>query len=198
LRRIRLAERRDGPGLAEVYAPAVTQSSISFELDAPGGDEMASRVEKTLALAPWLVLDEDGRVDGYAYASPFNERAAYVWSVNAAVYVRQGRHRSGIGRGLYTALFALLRAQGFCGVHAGITMPNEASVGLHESFGFRRVALYPKVGFKRGAWHDVGWWQLELRERTGPPALVASVDALRGSTAWSEAITAGESAIIEA
>jgi phosphinothricin acetyltransferase len=195
---IRLAGRADGAGVAEVYAPAVTKSSISFELEPPGAEEMASRIEKTVAVAPWLVCTRDGRVDGYAYSSPFHERAAYAWSVNVAVYVREGNRRSGIGRALYTALFALLRAQGICAAHAGITIPNEASIGLHESLGFRRVALYPRVGFKRDAWHDVGWWQLELRDRTDAPQPLLSMDALQRASTWSDAIAAGESAIIEA
>jgi len=115
-------------------------------------------------------LERDGRVVGYAYGSKHRDRAAYAWSVDVSVYVDAAHHRAGIGRALYSSLLALLRLQGFYAAHAGITLPNVASVGLHESFGFRLVGIYAKVGYKRSAWHDVGWWQLPLRERKGKPA----------------------------
>jgi L-amino acid N-acyltransferase YncA len=172
---IRMATVDDGPALAAIYAPSVIGAVTSFELEPPDGAEMARRVSAVLTFAPWLVLEQDGDVLGYAYASRHRERLAYQWSVDVTVYVRQGSHRRGVGRALYQALFERLRAQGFYAAHAGITLPNAASVGLHESLGFRPVALYPKVGWKLGAWHDVGWWQLELRERKAgvtpaPPA----------------------------
>jgi L-amino acid N-acyltransferase YncA len=107
-----------------------------------------------------------------------------------SVYVRDGLRRSGVGRALYRALFALLRQQGFYAAHAGITLPNEASVRLHESLGFRPIGVYPGVGFKHGAWHDVGWWQLPLRDRTGEPGRIATVEELRRSPGFGEAIAA--------
>lgn len=166
-RHIRLAEARDAPALAAIYAPSVHDSPASFEMVAPDSAEMARRLETNLAFAPWLVLDEGGAngVLGFAYASQHRTRACYQWSVDVTVYVRADQQRRGVGRALYQVLFALLRPQGFYAAHAGITLPNAASVGLHESLGFQRVAVYPAVGFKQGAWHDVGWWQLELRPR---------------------------------
>jgi phosphinothricin acetyltransferase len=180
-RLIRLAEPRDAAALAAIYAPSVTDSPASFEEIAPDAAEMARRLAANLAFAPWLVLEDDaaaeyshalegaGHVVGYAYASRHRERAAYQWSVDVTVYVRADQHRRGVGRALYQLLLDLLRAQGFHAAHAGITLPNASSVGLHESLGFRPVALYPAVGYKRGAWHDVGWWQLELSPRPASP-----------------------------
>jgi phosphinothricin acetyltransferase len=156
--------------MAEIYAPAVAASATSFELVAPTADEMALRVAKARAHGPWLVWHEGGRVEGFAYASPHSERAAYQWSVNVSVYVAGAARRRGIARALYGALFSLLRVQGYYAAHAGITLPNPASVGLHESLGFRPVGVYRAVGYKLGAWHDVGWWQLPLRERFGEPS----------------------------
>ena len=188
-RHIRLAEARDAAALASIYAPSVTDSPASFEEVAPDAAEMARRLAATLAVAPWLVLEDAAAADdpaagslvGYAYASRHRERAAYQWSVDVTVYVRQDQHRRGVGRALYLPLFELLRAQGFHAAHAGITLPNAASVGLHEALGFRPVAVYPKVGWKQGAWHDVGWWQLELRPRPDlpPPTLPQAFDAAR-------------------
>src|SRR4029079_16629726 len=104
-----------------------------------------------------------------ACASKHRERAAYQWSVDVSVYIHERARRQGVGRALYTSLFALLRLQGFYSAHAGISLPNRASVGLHEALVFQPVGVYRSVGYKRGAWHDVGWWQLALRERTGTP-----------------------------
>jgi phosphinothricin acetyltransferase len=167
--RIRMATADDGDALAAIYAPNVTDSAISFELVAPTGDEMRRRVAAVLEHAPWLVLERRGasagyEIAGYAYATKHRDRAAYQWSVDVSVYVAKAHHRAGVGRALYLCLFDLLRLQGFYLAHAGVTLPNPASVGLHESLGFRRVGIYPAVGYKLGAWRDVGWWRLPLRD----------------------------------
>src|SRR5215813_6640218 len=138
---IRLATPEDGAALAAIYDPIVANTTISFETDPPGAAEMGRRVGSILEHAPWLV-DDDGGVRGYAYASRHRERAAYAWAVDAAVYVAAEHRRSGVGRRLYRRLFELLQLQGFTVVCAGITLPNEGSVGLHESLGFRPVGVY--------------------------------------------------------
>ena len=166
---IRMAEASDAAEIARIYAPIVSDTVISFEAEPPTRDEMAERIAATLGYAPWLVCVRDGRVAGYAYGSRHNERAAYQWSANVSVYIDERNRRQGVGRALYTSLFALLRLQGFHALHAGVSLPNPGSVGLHESLGFRPVAHYPRVGFKFGAWHDVGWWQLDLGGPDGPP-----------------------------
>jgi len=186
---VRDAVAGDVAQIQSIYARHVLHGLASFEEVAPDAAEMARRLAANLAVAPWLVLEDAaaaphpaaGAVVGYAYASRHRERAAYQWSVDVTVYVRADQHRRGVGRALYLPLFELLRAQGFFAAHAGITLPNAASVGLHEALGFRPVAHYPKVGWKQGAWHDVGWWQLELRPRpdTPPPAPPLAVDAAR-------------------
>ena len=191
LRTIRIAEATDAQGVAEIYAASVVASPISFETEVPTPQEMERRIVAVLAFAPWLVCVGEERIEGYAYASPHRERAAYRWCVDVSVYVHDGCRRVGVGRALYTALLALLRAQGFYAAHAGITLPNEPSVRLHESFEFQPVGVYPRVGFKCGAWHDVGWWQHELRGRSAEPAPTKSMDALRRTAQWDEAIAAG-------
>ena len=170
MERIRLARLSDAASLATIYAPSVTESATSFEYAAPDATEMARRVSAVLAHAPWLVLERADQVIGYAYASQHRERAAYQWAVDVTVYVAREHHRSGVGRALYERLFAMLRQQGFYVAHAGITLPNAGSIALHESLGFRRVAIYEAVGFKLGAWHDVGWWRLALRAPDPSPA----------------------------
>lgn len=160
---IRLSTPDDAEAVAEIYRPYVESTVISFEVEAPTPGEMRSRILTTLTRSPWLIAEEGGRVVGYAYASPHHPRAAYQWSVNTAVYVDQACHRTGVGRRLYGALLPMLVRQGFVNAYAGITLPNEKSVGLHEVLGFVPVGVYRNVGYKLGQWHDVGWWSLALR-----------------------------------
>jgi L-amino acid N-acyltransferase YncA len=154
--------QRDAAACAAIYAPSVEDNVTSFEERAPEAAEMATRIARVSATHPWLVAEEGGEVLGYAYACSFQERPAYRWSASVSVYVAAERLGHGIGRALYEELFARLRRQGFQVACAGITLPNEASIGLHERLGFRQVGVNRRIGWKRGAWRDVGWWQLEL------------------------------------
>jgi L-amino acid N-acyltransferase YncA len=176
---IRMAHPGDAPAIQEIYAPYCTDTPISFENEPPSVDQIRERMAKVQAQLPWLVAEEFGSVAGYAYASLHRERAAYRWSVDAAIYVGRARHRRGLGRALYTPLFEIVRRQGYAQAFAGITLPNAASVGLHEAMGFAPVGVFRAVGYKLGAWHDVGWWQLALREDDGAPdepAPIAKID----------------------
>jgi phosphinothricin acetyltransferase len=191
--RIRMADASDGAATSAVYGPYVSDAVTSFELEPPSAAEMAQRIESVLAWAPWLVCEDEGGVIGYAYASRHRDRAAYQWSVDVAVYIDGRHHRRGVGRALYGALLPLLRLQGFYVAHAGVTLPNAGSVGLHESFGFRPVGVFPAVGWKFGAWRDVGWWQLPLQARPETPAPpVPLVEAL-GLPGWAETLSAARS-----
>jgi phosphinothricin acetyltransferase len=188
---IRLARADDAAQIAAIYRPYVVEAATSFELEAPGAADMASRIQSVLAHAPWLVCadaGDDGDVLGYAYASRHRDRAAYQWSVDVAVYVGIDHQRRGVGRALYGSLFALLRLQGFYVAHAGITLPNPGSVGLHEALGFRPVGVYRAVGWKLGSWHDVGWWQLPLQERPAAPAPPLTVAQARALPGWGPAL----------
>ena len=153
---------RDAAACAAIYAPHVEGGVVSFEERAPGEAEMAARIERYGASHAWLVAEREGGVAGYAYATAFNERPAYRWSASVSVYIAEDARGQGIGRALYVALFERLRERGFRMACAGITLPNAASVGLHESLGFRLVGVNREIGWKHGAWHDVGWYQLEL------------------------------------
>ncbi|HEV7772669.1 MAG TPA: arsinothricin resistance N-acetyltransferase ArsN1 family B [Conexibacter sp.] len=153
---------RDAASCAAIYAPFVRASVVSFEEVAPDADAFAARIARLAATHPWLVSEVDGHVVGFAYGSPHRERAAYRWACEVSVYIDAAHRGRGIGRALYEALFALLRAQRIHVACAGITLPNDASVGLHETLGFELVGNYRRIGWKAGAWHDVGWWQLQL------------------------------------
>lgn len=163
--------RRDGPACATIYAPFVAGSAVSFEDVPPDGVEFARRIEALAGRYPWLVAEAQGEVAGYAYASPYRERAAYRWAVEAAVYVGADHRGQGVGKRLYRTLFDRLARQGIRTVCAGITLPNPPSVALHESVGFEPVGVYRRIGYKQGRWQDVGWWQLQLPgSPTDPPA----------------------------
>jgi L-amino acid N-acyltransferase YncA len=156
----------DGAACAAIYAPAVA-AATSFEEQAPDGAQMGARIAAVRELLPWLVAEHDDAVVGYAYAGRHRERPAYRWAAEVSVYVDGAHHRRGIGRALYDALLGRIAAQGYRVALAGITLPNPASVALHESLGFAPVGVYRAIGFKAGAWRDVGWWQKHLPEGPG-------------------------------
>jgi L-amino acid N-acyltransferase YncA len=158
---------RDASACAGIYGPYVSDSVVSFEERPPAVEEMAGRIGAAYA---WVLAEHEGVTLGYAYGSPHRERAAYRWAADVAIYIDANHHRSGIGRALYAGLFEQLRALGLWTLCAGITQPNEASNGLHRAVGFAPVGTYRRIGWKAGAWHDVQWWQLDLRPGDpGPP-----------------------------
>lgn len=191
VRTIRLATDRDAEAIAELYRPIVESTPISFETAAPDAAEIRRRLADTLPAYPWLVYEAGGRVGGYAYASRHRARAAYQWSVDVSIYIDAPLRRGGVGRGLYTSLFAVLAAQGFFSAYAGITLPNPASVGLHERVGFTPVGIYRNVGYKCGAWHDVGWWQMPLRPPDDPRDAPLPMAAVRSLPDWNEMLSSG-------
>ena len=162
---IRAAIAADAPALRAIYAPFVERTATSFEAVPPTVEEFAQRIRKVLDGGwAWLVAESYGRCAGYAYGSLHREREAYRWSVETTVYVHTEHQRRGIGRALYTALFAVLTEKGFCNAFAGVTLPNDASVALHRSVGFQPIGTFRAVGRKFGRWHDVAWFQRPLRD----------------------------------
>ncbi len=161
-RTVRQATPADAAAIARIYAPFCTSTSITFETEAVSPEAMAHRMLMLGDKYPWLVMDLDGDVAGYAYAAPHHERAAFRWAANVSVYISDPHRRSGIGRELYESLLCVLRLQGFIHAIAGVTLPNEPSVGLHQTLGFKLIGQYPQIGYKLGAWRDVGWWQKPL------------------------------------
>jgi L-amino acid N-acyltransferase YncA len=156
---------RDAVACAAIYAPNVTEGLASLEERAPDPHEMADRIRIVTATHPWLVAEIDGEVAGYAYGSRHHDRAAYRWSADVTVYISAAHRRRGIGRALYGPLFGLLERQNIYELCAGVTLPNQGSVALHESLGFVPVGVYRDVAFKFGRWYSVGWWQMSLAPR---------------------------------
>lgn len=189
--RIRLATEADAAPMSAIYAPVVRETTISFETQPPSVRDFRGRIRAVLDRLPWLVCEDCGAVAGYAYASPFKPRAGYAWSVESSVYVHPGYHRRGIGRALYTALLECLAAQGYSVAVAVITLPNPASIGLHEAMGFRRTGTYEGIGYKFGEWLDDGIWQLALRPRPATPEPPRPLGAIIGTAEWDDALAKG-------
>jgi L-amino acid N-acyltransferase YncA len=161
---------RDAAACAAIYAPYVTDSVISFEYEPPTADEFRARIERYSRTHGWLIAERDGTVLGYAYGSPHRERAAYQWAADVGIYLAADARGQGVGRALYERLLDLLARRGYHVACAGIGLPNDASVALHEALGFQLIGIYRRIGFKQGAWRDVGWWQRELRPPEVPPS----------------------------
>jgi L-amino acid N-acyltransferase YncA len=167
--KVRDANEHDAEACAAIYAPYVTDTTITFEYEPPSAAEMARRIAAAQRAHAWLVLEDDGRVVGYAYAGPYKERAAYRWSSEVSVYLEMGRRRSGSGRLLYEALFERLAERGFRTLVAVMTLPNDASEDLHRAMGFEPIGTFRRVGWKHGQWRDVAWAQRSLGAGDGPP-----------------------------
>jgi L-amino acid N-acyltransferase YncA len=160
---IRNAQATDAAAIHAIYSPIVSDTVISFETEPPSVQELATRIDKTQHTLPWLVgVGEQGEVLGYVYASKFRERAAYQWTVEVTAYVHEQARGQGVARRLYGALFERLVTLGYFQAIATITLPNAASVALHEAMGFKAAGLFQCVGHKLGAWRDVGYWQKAL------------------------------------
>ena len=188
---IRLATAGDAAAIAAIYSPYCEASAVSFETVAPTPDEMAKRINAIGAERPWLVLEDGNVIVAYAYAAPHHERAAYRWAVSTAIYVSSAHRRRGAGRALYTALFELLRHLGYFKATAAITLPNPASVGLHEAFGFTPVGVYRGIGYKLGVWHDVAWYEADVQPVADSPPPPRSIAALKGTPEWNAAVRKG-------
>jgi phosphinothricin acetyltransferase len=162
---IRLAAQADARSIVKIFGPSVENTATSFATKFPTEAEIVRKIEETKSRLPWLVHEEAAAVLGYAYASPHRTLGAYRWSVETSIYVDPSAQRRGVARGLYATLIAILKAQGYFNAYAGITLPNEASVTLHEAMGFRRFCVFESIGYKLGRWCDVGWWRLPLQDR---------------------------------
>lgn len=166
---IRIVERADVDGILEIYVPHVTEGTASFEMEPPSPAKMWDRIRFYLNHAPWLVMEINGSIAGYAYASEHRARAAYSWSIEVSVYIQPQYHRQGIGRRLYACLIEMIEAQGFKTILAGITMPNDPSEHIHRAMGFKLIGTYHKVGYKHNQWRDTRWYELDLNPENLPP-----------------------------
>ncbi len=190
--RIRLATAADAPSVLEIYAPFITDTAITFENEVPGEEEFAERMEAVQQKYPWLVCEDCGNIVGYAYASRFQQRAAYEWSAALSVYIRPGFHGRKIGKALYFTLLELLKLQGFCNAVAIVTLPNGESEDFHRSVGFRPIGIFQKAGYKLGSWHDVIWFGLNIQAHPQTPKRPMAVGEIQNTPAFDAIIQKAE------
>jgi len=163
---LRDATPADAGACAAIYTPYVTDTAVTFEIDPPGTTEMAARIGAAQREHAWIVMEDADGVLGYAYGGTFRTRAAYRRTCEVSVYLARERRRTGGGRALYGALLPRLAERGMRTAIACMTLPNDASLGLHRSLGFTDVGVMSRVGYKHDAWHDVAWAQLDLTPLT--------------------------------
>lgn len=175
---LRLATSDDAEAIVAIYAPFVLATHVSFEEVPPSDADMRATLAAARGIWPWIVCERAGAIAGFAYASPHRSRSGYRFSTDTSVYVHERHRRTGVASLAYGALFRLLALQSYYNAFAGIALPNEASVALHERLGFRRIARYENVGFKAGGWHDTLWLQRALRPLESPPREPLRLDAI--------------------
>lgn len=152
----------DASACAAIYQPYVVGTAVTFEESAPDADEFARRIADAQQTHVWLIAESSDRVEGFAYAHPFRERAAYRFSCEVSVYLQADARGYGLGTQLYTALLQRVSDLGCRMACAGVTLPNPASIRLHTALGFAPIGVYRRVGWKHGAWRDVQWFQKAL------------------------------------
>ena len=166
---IRIATKDDAAGMLDIYTPFILNSGITQETEVPSVKEFQQRIISNLAERPWLVCEIDRTIAGYAYAGKHRDRRGYQWCTEPSVYISEKFYGLGIANALYTALFDILKLQGYVNAYAVITLPNDRSIAFHKKFGFGYLTTYKKIGYKLGQWHDVGWMQYEINPHKEDP-----------------------------
>ena len=174
---IRLVRTADAPQILSMYDYYINNTAITFETSTPDIESFTERIEHISSFYPWLVYENEAKILGYAYASQHRQRSSYRWSVDVTVYIHQSAHGKGIGSQLYEQLLSLLQKQGFYNAYAGITLPNEKSIALHEKFGFVKIGQYNRVGYKINKWWNVGWWECEINVKPECPEEPKEINA---------------------
>ena len=189
---IRLAEKRDVPGILEIYSPFILNTTVTFEESVPDEVSFWERIQGIMAELPYLVCEIDGRIAGYAYASGYRGRASYRWTKEVSVYIHPDFYRRRVGEALYTSMNEMVRYQGIADLLAIITMPNESSVAFHEHCGYRKCGEFTNVGYKMNQWLNVGWFELFLQDETQAPRdRILKLNEIIGLPVFQEAIQKG-------
>jgi len=176
---IRVATKEDAAGMLDIYTPFILNSGVTQETDVPSVEDFQQRIISNLAERPWLVCEIDHEIAGYAYAGKHRDRKGYQWCTEPSVYISEKHFGVGVAHALYTALFDILKIQGYVNAYAVITLPNDRSIAFHKKFGFAYLTTYEKIGYKLGQWHDVGWMQYEVnlhKENPGDPIKFENID----------------------
>ena len=176
--KIRLATEKDAEAILKIYAPYIEKTAITFEYDVPSLLEFSGRISKTLEKYPWIVYEKDGEILGYAYAGPEYSRAAYQWLVGTSIYLSESARGKGIGTALYEKILDILKKQNFCLCYARVNDDNEASLRMHEKYGFKKIGVLKNCGYKFGKWHGIIILEKQLNEFSVPPKPVIPITEL--------------------
>lgn len=192
--RVRLATVADAAGVLGVYAPYVEETPITFETSVPSEEAFAARMKAVIGDYPYLVVEDAGRIVGFAYARRLGERDAYEWNVELSVYFAPTHTGRGWGSVLFWALIDLLAQQGVRNAYSLVTVPNEASRNLHRKLGFELMGIQRCAGYKLGAWHDVAWLRKVVGSFEGAPGARVPLGCL-DAVAVREVLDAAEAAM---
>jgi len=186
-----MAVREDVVSILNLYIPYIKHSHTTFETEIPSPEEFEERILRIQQKLPWLVCIYEGDFAGYAYATDHRIRSAYQWTKELSVYVHNHYHQKGIASALYTTLVELLRIQGVTNCLAGIALPNDASVKFHERFGFKKVGIYSRIGYKHKRFHDVGWWELFIHQEGNQPSEIIPIGDIERTKEFDFAVKKG-------
>lgn len=181
---IRLITEKDADKVLSVYTHFVNNTIVSFEYEAPTKDEYAQRIIANTQKYPWLVCLLNDEIVGFAHGSTHRYRTAYQWSPESTIYLAPDVHTKGIGRILYETLFLLLKLQGYYTVFAGVSLPNEKSIGFHRALGFEEIGIFKNVGYKHGNWHHTHWFQLDLAKHIINPPMPKNLNEVAATSAF--------------
>lgn len=179
--KLRLATKEDLSAMLGIYSYYVSETVVSLEYVPPTLSEFERRFDTFTVQFPWIVFEADGEIVGYAYAHRFHDRAAYDWSAECTVYIKNGLQRNGIGRALYTCLLNILRLQGYRTAVAIICVPNENSEALHKYFGFTNSGVVCNAGYKASEWRSAAWYVLALSDYPAEPAPPLPIGKVMGT-----------------
>ncbi len=175
---IRMVKDTDAQEILSIYAHYIKETAITFEYEVPTLAEFTKRIREISSDYPYLVCWLDGNIIGYAYAHRQMERAAYQWNAELSVYIDKSHLHHGIGKALYSALIEILQMQNMCNLYGSVTSPNKNSEKLHEAFGFSKLGIYHKTGYKCGAWHDVIWFEKNIGDCSLEPEPFISIQKI--------------------
>ncbi len=176
--KIRFATEKDAEAILGIYAPYIEKTAITFEYDVPSVSEFTERISEIQKKYPWIVYEENGEILGYAYGGPEYTRAAYQWTVEISVYVDENAKGKGIGSALYEKILDILKKQNFCVCYALVNEDNEASVRMHEKYGFIRNGFRKNCGYKFEKWHSVIFLEKQLNDFSVPPKPIIPIGEL--------------------
>lgn len=172
--KIRFAKETDVDKLLSIYNEYI-DTAITFEYKTPSKKEFLRRIKKIQKTYPYIVLEENNHILGYAYAHEYKERKAYSWSVETTIYLDKNICAKGYGQKLYSTLTDILKKQRVKTAYACVTSENQNSLKFHKKLGFQEVGIFHNAGYKLNKWHDIIWLEKPLNKYSIPPSKILKI-----------------------